>query len=102
MVHFYNSAFAAAAVTSVVLSSLAPGVQAAPAMPPLPMRQEARRSMLKSGYVSFHHFFRRSDLIFRFRSFLAATSILRRGISRSKGASILITLYTTTGITGVP
>lgn len=51
MVHFYNSAVAAAAVTSVVLSSLAPGVQAAPAMPPLPMRQEARRSMLKSGYV---------------------------------------------------
>ncbi|GAA5955799.1 hypothetical protein JCM3765_001855 [Sporobolomyces pararoseus] len=38
-----------ATVSSVVLSSLAPGAQAAPAMPPLPMRQEARRSMLNSG-----------------------------------------------------
>ncbi|GAA6008401.1 hypothetical protein JCM11491_004462 [Sporobolomyces phaffii] len=51
MVHFHNAAVAAAAVTSVVLSSLAPGAQAAPAMPPLPMRQEARRSMLNSGDI---------------------------------------------------
>ncbi|GAA5902987.1 uncharacterized protein JCM6883_002655 [Sporobolomyces salmoneus] len=49
MVHLHNAAVAAAAVTSVVLSSLAPGAQAAPAMKPLPLRQEARRSMLKSG-----------------------------------------------------
>ncbi|GAA5885880.1 hypothetical protein JCM16303_000094 [Sporobolomyces ruberrimus] len=45
MVHLHSVVLA----TSVVLSSLAPGAQAAPAMPPLPMRQEARRSMLNSG-----------------------------------------------------